>query len=198
MTNGASTITRDDVWALVTEYVQSESLRRHCLSVETAMRAYAAKNGESVEDWGLVGLVHDFDFEIHPTLDKHPSEGALILRDRGYPEWAIRAVLAHGDNTGVLPESQMEKTLVAVDELTGFISACAWVRPTKAVADVTASAVKKKMKDKAFARAIDRGHITRGAELLGIDLDEHIQFVIDAMADNAEALGLQGVPADGA
>ena len=198
MSDATTTITRDDVWALVTEYIQSESLRRHCLSVETAMRAYAGKFGASVEDWGLVGLVHDFDFEIHPTLDKHPSAGAPILRERGYPEWAIRAVLAHGDNTGVTPESQLEKTLVAVDELTGFISAVAFVRPSKAVADVTASAVRKKMKDKAFARAIDRGHITGGADLLGVDLDEHIQFVIDAMTANAEELGLQGVALDGA
>ena len=198
MSDATTTITREDVWKLLTEYVQSESLRRHCLSVETAMRAYAVHNGESVEDWGLVGLIHDFDFEIHPTLDEHPSEGAPILREHGYPEWAIRAVLAHGDNTGVEPESTMERTLVAVDELTGFISAVAFVRPSKAVADVTAAAVKKKMKDKAFARAIDRGHITRGAELLEVDLDTHIQFVIDAMTANAEQLGLQGVPVDGA
>lgn len=196
MSDATNTITRDDVWALVTEFVQSESLRRHCLSVETAMRAYAHKFGESEEDWGLVGLVHDFDFEIHPTLDQHPVEGAKILKERGYPEWAIRAVLAHGDNTGVLPESNLERTLVAVDELTGFISAVAWVRPSKAVADVTPKAVRKKMKDKAFARAIERDHITRGAELLGVDLDEHIQFVIDAMTANAEQLGLQGVPVD--
>jgi predicted hydrolase (HD superfamily) len=198
MSDATTTITRDDVWALVTEFVQSESLRRHCLSVETAMRAYARKFGESEDDWGLVGLVHDFDFEIHPTLDEHPVKGAQMLEERGYPAWAIRAVLAHGDNTGVLPESTLERTLVAVDELTGFISAVAWVRPSKAVADVTPSAVKKKMKDKAFARAIDRGHITHGAELLGVDLDEHIQFVIESMAANAEQLGLQGVPVDGA
>jgi predicted hydrolase (HD superfamily) len=198
MSDATTTITRDDVWALVTEFVQSESLRRHCLSVETAMRAYARKFGESEEDWGLVGLVHDFDFEIHPTLDEHPVKGAQMLEERGYPAWAIRAVLAHGDNTGVLPESPLERTLVAVDELTGFISAVAWVRPSKAVADVTPSAVKKKMKDKAFARAIDRGHITHGAELLGVDLDEHIQFVIESMAANSEQLGLQGVPVDGA
>jgi predicted hydrolase (HD superfamily) len=197
MSETTTTITRDDVWSLVTEFVQSESLRRHCLSVETAMRAYAQKFGEPEDDWGLVGLVHDFDFEIHPTLDQHPAEGARILKERGYPEWAIRAVLAHGENTGVLPESRMERTLVAVDELTGFISAVAWVRPSKAVADVTPSAVRKKMKDKAFARAIDRNHITQGAELLGVDLDEHIQFVIDAMTAHAEQLGLQGVPVDG-
>jgi predicted hydrolase (HD superfamily) len=196
MPESSTSITRDDVWSLLTEYVQSESLRRHCLSVETAMRAYAEKFGESPDDWGLVGLVHDFDFEIHPTLDQHPSEGTPILRERGYPEWAIRAVLAHGENTGVAPESNLEKTLVAVDELTGFIAAVAFVRPTKAVTDVTPQAVKKKMKDKAFARAVDREAMRAGADLLGVDFDEHVAFVIDAMAKNAVALGLQGVASD--
>jgi predicted hydrolase (HD superfamily) len=196
MPESSTSITRDDVWSLLTEYVQSESLRRHCLSVETAMRAYAEKFGESPDDWGLVGLVHDFDFEIHPTLDQHPSEGTPILRERGYPEWAIRAVLAHGENTGVAPESNLEKTLVAVDELTGFIAAVAFVRPSKAVADVTPQAVKKKMKDKAFARAVDREAMRAGADLLGVDFDEHVAFVIDAMAKNAVALGLQGVASD--
>lgn len=198
MPESATTIAREDAWALLTEYVQSESLRRHCLSVETAMRAYAVKFGESPDDWGLVGLIHDFDFEIHPTLDKHPSEGVPILRERGYPEWAIRAVLAHGEETGVHPETNLEKTLVAVDELTGFIAAVAFVRPSKAVADVTPQAVKKKMKDKAFARAVDRDAMRAGADLLGVDFDEHVQFVIDAMAANSVALGLQGVAADGA
>ncbi len=196
MPESSTSITRDDVWSLLTEYVQSESLRRHCLSVETAMRAYAEKFGESPDDWGLVGLVHDFDFEIHPTLDQHPIEGTPILRGRGYPEWAIRAVLAHGENTGVAPESNLEKTLVAVDELTGFIAAVAFVRPSKAVADVTPQAVKKKMKDKAFARAVDREAMRAGADLLGVDFDEHVAFVIDAMAKNAVALGLQGVASD--
>ena len=197
MPEPSTTITRDDVWALLTEYVQSDSLRRHCLSVETAMRAYAEKFGESPDDWGLVGLVHDFDFEIHPTLDQHPGEGAPILRERGYPEWAIRAVLAHGENTGFEPETPLEKTLVAVDELTGFIAAVAFVRPSKAVADVTPQAVRKKMKDKAFARAVDREAMKAGAELLGVEFDEHVAFVIDAMAKNAVVLGLQGVASDG-
>lgn len=186
-------ITRDEAWALLTEYVQSESLRRHCLSVETAMRAYARKNGASEDDWGLVGLVHDFDYEMHPTLDKHPIEGSKILAERGYPDWAIRAILAHGVETGVAPESAMEKTLVAVDELTGFITAVAYVRPSKAVADVTPSAVRKKMKDKAFARAVSREEMIHGAETLGVDFDEHVAFVIQAMAENAEELGLAGV-----
>lgn len=186
-------IPREEAWALLTEYVQSESLRRHCLSVETAMRAYARKFGAPEDDWGLVGLVHDFDYEMHPTLDKHPVEGSKILKERGYPDWAIRAILAHGVETGVVPESQLEKTLVAVDELTGFITAVAYVRPSKAVADVTPSAVRKKMKDKAFARAVSREEMLHGAESLGVDFDEHVAFVIQAMTENAEALGLGGV-----
>lgn len=191
-----TTITRDEAWNLLTEYVQSESLRRHCLSVETAMRAYAEKFGGDPDAWGIVGLIHDFDYEVHPTLDKHPSEGVPILRERGYPEWVIRAVLAHGVETGVSPESDLEKTLVAVDELTGFISAVAYVRPSKAVAEVTPQAVRKKMKDKAFARAVSREEMQHGAETLGVDFDTHVQFVIDAMTKNAVALGLQGVAAD--
>jgi predicted hydrolase (HD superfamily) len=189
-----SELSRDEAWALVTEYIQSESLRRHCLSVETAMRAYAAKNGESVENWGAVGLIHDFDYEIHPTLDRHPQDGAPILKERGYPDWAIDAVLSHADHLDIPRDTAMKKTLYAVDELTGFISAVAFVRPTKAVADVTPKAVRKKMKDKAFARAVDREAMLEGAELLGIDFDEHVEFVILAMTDNAEALGLAGVP----
>jgi putative nucleotidyltransferase with HDIG domain len=191
-----TTITRDDAWALLTEYVQSESLRRHCLSVETAMRAYAGKFGGDPDAWGIVGLIHDFDYEIHPTLDQHPSEGVPILRERGYPEWVIRAILAHGVETGVTPESDLEKTLVAVDELTGFITAVAYVRPSKAVAEVTPQAVRKKMKDKAFARAVSREEMVHGAETLGVDFDTHLQFVIDAMTQNAVALGLQGVATD--
>ncbi len=188
--------TREDTWELVCEYIKSESLRRHCLSVETAMRAYAEKQGEPVEDWGMVGLVHDFDYEIHPTLDQHPQDGVPILRERGYPEWAIKAVLSHADHLEVPRETDLEKTLYAVDELTGFISAVAFVRPSKAVADVTPSSVRKKMKDKAFARAIDREAMREGAELLGVDFDEHVAFVIAAMAANAEALGLRGVSTD--
>jgi putative nucleotidyltransferase with HDIG domain len=191
-----TTITRDEAWALLTEYVQSESLRRHCLSVETAMRAYAEKFGGDPDAWGIVGLIHDFDYEIHPTLDQHPAEGVPILRERGYPEWVIRAILAHGVETGVSPESDLEKTLVAVDELTGFITAVAYVRPSKAVAEVTPQSVRKKMKDKAFARAVSREEMQHGAETLGIDFDTHVQFVIDAMTKNAVALGLQGVASD--
>jgi putative nucleotidyltransferase with HDIG domain len=192
---GERTVThsREDAWRLLTEFVQSESLRRHCLSVETAMRAYAGQFGESADDWGLVGLIHDFDYEIHPTLEQHPLEGAIILRERGYPEWVIRAILSHGENLGVERESTLEKTLYAVDELTGFIAAVAFVRPSRAVRDVTPRAVRKKMKDKAFARAVDRAAMIEGAAELGVDFDEHVAFVVNAMADNAEALGLAGV-----
>lgn len=160
------------------------------------MRAYAAKNGESVENWGAVGLIHDFDYEIHPTLDQHPQDGAPILRERGYPDWAIDAVLSHADHLDIARDTDMKKTLYAVDELTGFISAVAYVRPSKAVVDVTPKAVRKKMKDKAFARAVDREAMLHGAELLGVDFDEHVAFVILAMTENAEILGLAGVPVD--
>ncbi|MGH2562000.1 MAG: HD domain-containing protein [Thermomicrobiales bacterium] len=184
---------REDAWRLLTEFVQSESLRRHCLSVETAMRAYARKYGESEDDWGLVGLIHDFDYEIHPNLEQHPLDGAAILRERGYPEWVIRAILSHGEGLGIAPETILEKTLCAVDELTGFIAAVAFVRPSKAVRDVTPRAVRKKMKDKAFARAVDREAMVAGAEALDVDFDEHVTFVVNAMTENAEALGLAGV-----
>ena len=185
--------TRAATWDLVTEYIRSESLRRHCLAVETAMRAYASRYGESEDEWGIVGLVHDYDFEVHPTLDLHPEAGIPVLIERGYPDWVIRAVRSHADHLGVSRESNLEKTLSAVDEMTGFISAVALVRPSKAVADVTPASVRKKMKDKAFARAISRDEMVHTAEALGVDFDEHIQFVIDAMIANADALGLAGV-----
>jgi predicted hydrolase (HD superfamily) len=184
--------TREATWTLLTEYVKSDSLRRHCLAVETAMRAYARRYGEPEDEWGIVGLVHDYDFEVHPTLDLHPEAGIPVLIERGYPDWVIRAVRSHADHLGVSRETNLEKALAAVDELTGFISAVALVRPSKAVADVTPSSVRKKMKDKAFARAVSREEMVHTAEALGVDFDEHIQFVIDAMTANAESLGLAG------
>ena len=186
-------ITRADAWALVTEYTQSESLRRHMLAVEAAMHAYARRWGEDEELWGVTGLIHDFDYEIHPDADSHPHEGAPILRARGFPEVVVRAILSHADYLDVPRASRMEKTLYAVDELSGFISAVALVRPSKAVADVTPSAVRKKMKDKAFAKAVSREDIVHGAEDLGVDFDEHIQVVVGAMTEIAEELGLAGV-----
>jgi putative nucleotidyltransferase with HDIG domain len=187
-------ITRDDTWALVTEYVKGESLRRHMLAVEVAMRAYARHWGEDEELWGVTGLVHDFDYEIHPDADSHPHKGSPILRERGFPEVVIRAILSHADYLDVPRESRMEKTLYAVDELTGFISAVALVRPSKAVADVDARSVRKRMKDKAFARAVSREDMLHGAEALGVDFDEHIEFVARAMTGVADRLGLAGVP----
>jgi predicted hydrolase (HD superfamily) len=187
------TPTRQEAWALLTEYVQSESLRRHCLAVETAMRAYARHFGDSEDDWGLVGLIHDFDYEIHPTADLHPLAGIPILEVRGYPEWVLRAIRSHAEYLEVPRQSPLEKTLYAVDELTGFIAAVALVRPSKSVAEVTPQAVRKKMKDKAFARAVDREAMLLGAEELGVDFDEHVAFVASAMAENAAALGLAGV-----
>jgi len=178
---------------MLTEWVESASLRRHCLSVETAMRAYAEYRGEPVEAWGLVGLIHDFDFERHPTLDEHPFVGARVLAGQGYPDWVVAAVLSHSDDPQYPRRTDLEKTLFAVDELTGFISAVALVRPSRAVADVTASSVRKKMKDKRFAEAVKRDDLVNGAEELGVPFDEHVDFVIRAMAANAGALGLAGV-----
>jgi len=185
-------VTRDDAWAILTQYVKSESLIKHCLAVEAAMRAYARKFGEDEELWAIVGLLHDFDYEIHPTMDKHPAAGAPILREHGVPEEIVRAVLSHADFLGLPRETRLEKTLAAVDELTGFLTAVALVRPNKSIAGVEPSSVRKKMKDKAFARAVRREDITAGAELLGVPLDEHIAFVVAAMSESAEALGLAG------
>ena len=185
--------TRAEAWAVLTEYTQSDSLIKHALAVEAAMRAYARKFGENEEAWGVVGLLHDFDYEKHPTLDEHPMKGAEVLRARGYPEEMIRAILSHASHTGVPRVTRMAKALYAVDELTGFVTAVALVRPNKRVADVEPKSVKKKMKDKAFARAVNRDEIREGAELLGVEFDEHVQTVIDAMAAAARELGLEGI-----
>lgn len=184
--------TREDGLALLDEWISSESLKRHCLSVEAAMRAYAARSGEDVDAWGLVGLIHDFDYERHPTLDLHPSAGAPALRERGYPEWVVEAILSHGEETGVPRDTPLRKTLFAVDELCGFISAVALVRPSKSVRDVKVSSVKKKLKDRRFAEAVDREQMRESAAALGVDFDEHIAVVIAALSDSAETLGLAG------
>ncbi len=185
--------TRADGVALLDEWITSDSLKRHCLSVEAAMRAYAAEYGEDVEAWGFVGLIHDFDFERHPTLDRHPSAGAPVLRERGYPEWVIEAILSHGENTGVPRDTPLRKTLAAVDELCGFVSAVALVRPSKSVRDVKVSSVKKKLKDRRFAEAIDRDQMRESAEALGVVVVEHIALFIAARSVRAEALGLEGM-----
>src|SRR2546425_7631755 len=189
--------TRDDAWTLLCEYTQSESLRKHMLAVEACVRAYARKNGADEETWGLAALLHDFDYERWPNNDhaadrEHPAEGAKILRERGYSEEIIRAILSHADYTGVTRDTPLEKTLFACDELAGFITACSYVRPSKSVLDLEASSVKKRMKDKAFARGVSREDLTAGAELLGLPLEEHITNVIGFMREHADALGLRG------
>ena len=183
---------RDAGWKLLTEFTQSESLRKHALAVEACMRAYARKLGGDEELWGIVGLIHDFDYEKYPTAEEHPYKGNEILRERGYSDEIRRAILSHAEYTGVKPISPMEKTLFACDELAGFITACALVKPGKSLAEVEAPSVKKKMKDKAFARSVNRHDITAGALELGVDLQEHIAFCIEAMKAIAPALGLDG------
>lgn len=189
---------RATAWELVTTYTESESLRRHMLAVETAMRAYANKFNEDAELWGVVGLVHDFDYEKYPNMgdeDGHPLKGAAILRERGTDDVIVQAVLAHAEEiTGVKPQTLMQKSLVAVDELTGFITAVTLVRPNKSILDVSLKSVKKKWKDKAFAAPVNRQEIEHAATELGVSLDEHIQLVLDAMIADAEKLGLQGEP----
>ena len=185
--------TRDEAWALMTEYVQSVSLRRHMRAVEAAMGAYARRLGEDEERWRVVGILHDFDYERHPTLDQHPQDGAPILRERGMPEELIEAVLSHADHLDRPRDTPMKQALYAVDEVTGFAGAVALVRPDKRIASVAPSSFKKKMKDKAFARAVSREDMLHGAELLGVPFDEHVQIVIDAMAEIADDLGLAGV-----
>lgn len=183
---------REDAWELLTEYTKNENLRKHALAVEAAMRAYARKFGKDEEEWGIVGLIHDFDYEQHPTPEEHPLVGARILEERGWPEEIIRAVKSHAPYLGVSRESRMEKTLFAVDELTGLIVAVALVRPTKSIMDVTVKSVKKKWKDKRFAAGVNRQDIEKGAEELGVELDEHIAAVLSAMQGIAEELGLKG------
>ena len=190
---------RDQALAIVHEHTQSDSLRKHMLAVETAMRAYARKFGEDEDRWGLAGLMHDFDYERYPNAahsptEEHPAWGVGYLRAKGWPEDILTAILGHAQYSGVPRESRMAKTLFAVDELTGLITATALVKPTKSVNDVDAKSVRKKMKDKAFARGVNRDDVIQGAADLGVDLDEHIQFVIEAMRGSAAALGLQGVP----
>jgi putative nucleotidyltransferase with HDIG domain len=189
---------RETAWCLLTEFTQSESLRKHALAVEACMRAYARKAGGDEELWGLVGLLHDFDYEKYPSLEDHPYKGSEILKERGYSEEIRRAILSHAEYTGVARVSPMEKTLFACDELAGFITACALVKPGKSLAEVGAPSVRKKMKDKAFARNVHREDIVEGAAGLGVDLEEHIAFCIDAMRGVARELGLDGSAAKSA
>jgi putative nucleotidyltransferase with HDIG domain len=181
---------RDAAWCLLTEFTQSESLRKHALAVEACMRAYARKLGADEHLWGNVGLLHDFDYDRYPSREDHPYKGNEILRERGYSDEFRKAIMSHAEYTGVPRETPMEKTLFACDELAGFLTACALVKPGKSLAEVEAKSVKKKMKDKAFARSVNRDDITTGAAELGVDLEAHIAFCIEAMKAIAPELGL--------
>jgi len=183
---------RSDAWCLLIEFTRSESLRKHALAVEACMRGYARKFGGDEERWGVVGLIHDFDYEKYPSLDDHPYKGNEILAQRGVPEEIRRAIMSHADYTNVTRDSNLEKALFACDELAGFITATALVKPNKSLAEVDAKSVRKRMKDKAFARAVNRDDIINGAAGLGVDLDDHIAFCIEAMKSVAAELGLAG------
>ncbi len=185
-------MTREEALALVREYVKNENLVKHMLAVEAVMRFYAEKWGEDVEVWGLTGLLHDFDWEIHPTAEQHPRDGAPILRQRGVDEVIVRAILSHGDHTGVPRETRMEKALFACDEITGLVTAVALVRPSHSLLDLEPASVKKKWKDKAFAAGANREEIERSAQEFGVDLWEHVGNVIQAMRRIAPQLGLAG------
>jgi putative nucleotidyltransferase with HDIG domain len=186
---------RESAWALLCEYTQSDGLRKHGLAVETVMRHFARKQGGDEHVWGIVGLLHDFDYERWPTAEGHPYEGSKILAERGYPDDVRAAIMGHADYTGVRRETPMAKTLFAVDELTGFVTAVALVRPNKSIFEVEPASVRKKMKDKAFARQVNRDDIVNGAEQLGVELDAIIAEVIEALQSNADALGLRGASA---
>ena len=185
-------LSRDDAYALMTEHTQGESLRKHMLAVEAAVRGYARQWGEPEEDWAVVALLHDFDYEKWPDPANHPYRGVEILKERGYPEWVTRAILSHADYSGVARESRLEHTLFACDEMSGFVTAAALVRPSKSVMDLEAPSVIKRMKDKAFARAVSRDDLRKGAAEIGLPLDQHITNVIASLRESADALGLRG------
>ncbi len=184
--------TRDDAWRLLTEWTASESLRKHALAVEAAVRGYARRVGANEDEWGIVALLHDFDYERYPTLEDHPFRGCDELRRRGYPEWVMKAILSHASYSGVPRDTPLEHTLFACDEMAGFVTAAALVRPSKSVLDLEAASVMKRMKDKAFARAVSRDDLRRGAEELGLPLDAHVSNVINFLREEADALGLRG------
>jgi putative nucleotidyltransferase with HDIG domain len=186
------TLNREAAWQLLNEFTLSESLLKHALAVEAAVRGYARRFGEDETGWGVVALLHDFDYERWPSLEEHPYRGSEILRERGYPEWVIRAILSHADYTGVPREGRLEKTLFACDEMAGFVTAAALIRPSRSILDLEPSSVMKRMKDKAFARAVKREDLRGGAELLGLPIDVHIGNVIESMREQADQLGLRG------
>jgi putative nucleotidyltransferase with HDIG domain len=183
---------RGQAWEIVCEFVKSDSLRRHALAVETCVTAYARKLGEDEQKWALAALLHDFDWEIHPAAPDHPMKGELLLAERGVDEEIRRAILSHADYSGVARVSPLEKTLYACDELAGFLTACSYVKPGRSIQEVDVKSVRKKLKDKAFARNVNRDDILRGAAEMGVDLDEHIDFCIRAMQAHAAELGLAG------
>jgi predicted hydrolase (HD superfamily) len=185
-------LSREDALALMKEYTQSESLRKHMLAVEAAVRGYARLWGENEIEWGVVALLHDFDYERWPDQANHPFRGVDILKEKGYPEWVTRAILSHAEYSGVPRESRLEHTLFACDEMSGIVTAAALVRPSKSIMDLEASSVIKRMKDKAFARAVNRDDLRKGAEEIGLPLDQHIANVIAFMRVEADALGLRG------
>jgi len=197
--------TRNDAWTLLCEYTQNESLRKHALAVEACVRAYARKAGTNVDEelWGLTALLHDFDYErwpnaAHSPTEEHPAGGSALLRERGYTEEMIRAIVSHADYCAVPRETPLEHTLFACDELAGFLTACSLVKPSKSIFDVEPDSVKRKLKDKAFARGVNREDVRKGAEELGVPIEEHIAFCIAAMRGVADALGLRGIQAAGA
>jgi putative nucleotidyltransferase with HDIG domain len=183
-------VTRDRAWETLTRYTKSEALLRHALAVEASVRAYARKFGEDEELWGVTALLHDFDYEIHPTLDKHPQDGAPILREEGYPEVVIEGVLSHAEHLAMPRDTPLKKTLFACDELSGFIHACGLVRPD-GIETLEPKSVKKKLKQPSFAAGVHRDEVYRGAEELGVELDDHIRFVVEAMRPLARELGLR-------
>jgi predicted hydrolase (HD superfamily) len=185
-------LSREKAYALMTEWTASESLRKHMLAVEASLRGYARLWGEPEEDWAVVALLHDFDYERYPDAKDHPFRGVEVLKEKGYPEWVTRAILSHADYSGVARESRLEHALYACDEMSGFVTAAALVRPSKSVIDLEASSVIKRMKDKAFARAVSRDDLRRGAEEIGLPLDQHITNVIAFMRERADVLGLRG------
>ncbi|MCX6553179.1 MAG: HDIG domain-containing protein [Acidobacteria bacterium] len=185
-------MSRESAWALVTEFTQNENLRKHALAVEAAVRGYARLFGEDEEAWGVTALLHDFDYDRYPDLADHPFKGAEILRERGYAEWLVRAVLSHADHTQVARESRLEHVLFACDEMAGFVTAAALVRPSKSLLDLEANSVVKRMKEKAFARAVNRDDLRRGAEEIGLPLNDHVANVIAFMRAKADDLGLRG------
>jgi predicted hydrolase (HD superfamily) len=185
-------LSRDAAWALLTEWTKSESLRKHAMAVEAAVRGYARIFGASEDEWGIVGLLHDFDYERYPTPADHPFRGCEELQRRGYPEWVMRAILSHAQYSGVRRESSLEKSLFACDEMAGFVTAASLVRPSKSVLDLEAPSVIKRMKDKAFAKGVSRDDLRQGAEELGLPLDVHVTNVITFLRERADALGLRG------